>query len=214
MASVVSVNISERKGEAKRPVESIELRLRHGIVGDAHAGDWHRQVSLLSQGCRNYCGKSCYSARTQAGGLLVDLDGGGVAVHGEDLADEALLTHADHVGHIGVFQARGYHQRSRNLDNLSAQIYRPSFSSGQAVHPSPRRRRQDSFARLPLLSPTKSRGFAGGPILKIGGGSRRTSYKMSAPTARSTDFFTLSMPMPRLPLLPGIRMMAGVRSSL
>lgn len=48
MARVVSVNISERKGEAKRPVESIELRLRHGIVGDAHAGDWHRQISLLA----------------------------------------------------------------------------------------------------------------------------------------------------------------------
>ena len=49
MAKVVSVNISERKGEAKRPVESIELRLRHGIVGDAHAGDWHRQISLLAE---------------------------------------------------------------------------------------------------------------------------------------------------------------------
>lgn len=48
MASVVSVNISERKGEQKRPVPAIELRLRHGIVGDAHAGDWHRQISLLA----------------------------------------------------------------------------------------------------------------------------------------------------------------------
>lgn len=49
MASVVSVNISERKGEKKRPVPEIRLRLRHGIVGDAHAGDWHRQISLLAE---------------------------------------------------------------------------------------------------------------------------------------------------------------------
>lgn len=49
MASVVSVNISENKGERKHPVPEIRLRLRHGIVGDAHAGDWRRQISLLAQ---------------------------------------------------------------------------------------------------------------------------------------------------------------------
>ena len=49
MAKVVSVNISERKGTVKVPVPEITLRLRHGIVGDAHAGDWHRQISLLAE---------------------------------------------------------------------------------------------------------------------------------------------------------------------
>ncbi len=49
MAKVVSVNISVRKGEVKRPVPEVYLKLRHGIVGDAHAGDWHRQVSLLAE---------------------------------------------------------------------------------------------------------------------------------------------------------------------
>lgn len=49
MAKVVSVNISAAKGEAKRPVAEIQLKLRHGIVGDAHAGDWHRQISLLAE---------------------------------------------------------------------------------------------------------------------------------------------------------------------
>ena len=49
MAKVVSVNISEKKGTLKKPVPEIELKLRHGIVGDAHAGDWHRQVSLLAE---------------------------------------------------------------------------------------------------------------------------------------------------------------------
>lgn len=49
MAQVVAVCISEKKGERKKPVESVELRENHGIVGDAHAGDWHRQVSLLAR---------------------------------------------------------------------------------------------------------------------------------------------------------------------
>jgi MOSC domain-containing protein YiiM len=49
MANVLAVCISENKGERKKPVESVELRENHGIVGDAHAGDWHRQVSLLAQ---------------------------------------------------------------------------------------------------------------------------------------------------------------------
>ena len=49
MALVLAVCISENKGERKTPVESVELRENHGIVGDGHAGDWHRQVSLLAQ---------------------------------------------------------------------------------------------------------------------------------------------------------------------
>ena len=49
MAQVVSVNISERKGTVKREVAEIQLKLRHGIVGDAHAGDWHRLISLLAE---------------------------------------------------------------------------------------------------------------------------------------------------------------------
>lgn len=48
MAKVLSVNISEIKGTVKKPVESIKLQINHGIEGDAHAGDWHRQVSLLA----------------------------------------------------------------------------------------------------------------------------------------------------------------------
>lgn len=47
MASVIAVCISEKKGTQKHEVPEIQLKKRHGIVGDAHAGDWHRQVSLL-----------------------------------------------------------------------------------------------------------------------------------------------------------------------
>lgn len=49
MAKVVSVNISTKTGVIKEPVESATLKVNHGIEGDAHAGDWHRQVSLLDQ---------------------------------------------------------------------------------------------------------------------------------------------------------------------
>jgi len=49
MASeVVSVNVSEKKGTVKTPVEAIELG-ETGVSGDAHAGSWHRQVSILSR---------------------------------------------------------------------------------------------------------------------------------------------------------------------
>jgi len=47
MGKVVSLNISPKRGTFKEPVDFIELKVQHGIVGDAHAGDWHRQVSLL-----------------------------------------------------------------------------------------------------------------------------------------------------------------------
>lgn len=49
MARVTSVNISEKKGTVKHPVEEARLLPHHGIVGDAHAGDWHRQVSMLAE---------------------------------------------------------------------------------------------------------------------------------------------------------------------
>ncbi|PNU20981.1 MOSC domain-containing protein [Geothermobacter hydrogeniphilus] len=49
MATLVATCISSNKGERKTPVDQVELRPDHGIVGDAHAGDWHRQVSLLAQ---------------------------------------------------------------------------------------------------------------------------------------------------------------------
>ena len=48
MAKITSINISPKKGTFKQPVERAELKVDHGIEGDAHAGNWHRQVSLLS----------------------------------------------------------------------------------------------------------------------------------------------------------------------
>ena len=47
--TVVSVNLSQRKTMRKTPGVSGTLVLDRGFEGDAHAGDWHRQVSLLAQ---------------------------------------------------------------------------------------------------------------------------------------------------------------------
>ena len=48
MAEVLAVCISEVRGISKHPVKEIHLIPEYGIEGDAHAGKWHRQVSLLS----------------------------------------------------------------------------------------------------------------------------------------------------------------------
>lgn len=45
---VLAVCISEKKGTEKKEVEKIVLKEDWGIEGDAHAGKWHRQVSLLA----------------------------------------------------------------------------------------------------------------------------------------------------------------------
>ncbi len=45
---ILAINISREKGEQKRPVLQATVRMNHGIVGDAHAGNWQRQVSLLA----------------------------------------------------------------------------------------------------------------------------------------------------------------------
>lgn len=45
---VSAICTSSEKGVVKKPLESVELQTEHGLVGDAHAGDWLRQVSLLA----------------------------------------------------------------------------------------------------------------------------------------------------------------------
>jgi TatD DNase family protein len=48
MGKVLAVCISAEKGTAKHNIDRGEFEAGHGIKGDAHAGNWHRQVSLLS----------------------------------------------------------------------------------------------------------------------------------------------------------------------
>jgi MOSC domain-containing protein YiiM len=47
-AKIVAVSISRKKGVKKTNVDEVRLICNHGIDQDAHAGDWHRQVSLLA----------------------------------------------------------------------------------------------------------------------------------------------------------------------
>ena len=48
MGKVLAVCTSEKKGTQKEDVGTIEVIEDYGVKGDAHAGKWHRQVSLLS----------------------------------------------------------------------------------------------------------------------------------------------------------------------
>ena len=47
-ATVLATCISEKKGTRKHPVPQISISENYGIIGDAHAGNWHRQISLLA----------------------------------------------------------------------------------------------------------------------------------------------------------------------
>lgn len=49
MGVIRAICISDRRGVQKREVPSARLQEGFGIVGDAHAGNWHRQVSMLSE---------------------------------------------------------------------------------------------------------------------------------------------------------------------
>ena len=49
MGKVRAVCISEKRGTQKKNIESAVFVENWGIEGDAHAGNWHRQISLLSE---------------------------------------------------------------------------------------------------------------------------------------------------------------------
>ncbi len=45
---IVSIAMSKKKGTTKQCIDQAELVENHGIKGDAHAGNWHRQISFLA----------------------------------------------------------------------------------------------------------------------------------------------------------------------
>jgi len=81
---VVSVNVAEDKGVQKTPQRSVTLIAEHGVEGDAHAGPWHRQVSLLAD-------ESVATMRAQ--GLEV-----GPGAFGENVTTEGIVVHQLPVG--------------------------------------------------------------------------------------------------------------------
>jgi len=81
---IVAINLSEEKGTVKRPVEEADLT-EVGLAGDAHAGRWHRQVSLLGQSdIDNFAGAM---DRTLAPGEFAE----NFSLGGIDLSDVSLL---------------------------------------------------------------------------------------------------------------------------
>ena len=48
MGKIMAVCISEKRGTQKKNIEKVRLTENFGLEGDAHGGNWHRQVSLLS----------------------------------------------------------------------------------------------------------------------------------------------------------------------
>jgi len=81
---ILSLNISEKKGEQKIPIKTAELKVDHGILGDAHAGNWHRQISLLAN-------EDIESMR----GNGIDLDYGDFA---ENITTEGIILHELPIG--------------------------------------------------------------------------------------------------------------------
>lgn len=68
MGTIKAICLSSGKGTAKQPVPSAELIEQYGMKGDAHAGNWHRQISLLPVGQ--------VSAFNERGGAVSDGDFG------------------------------------------------------------------------------------------------------------------------------------------
>lgn len=79
MGIVEAVCTSREKGTVKRVVDSAMLVAAWGIEGDAHAGEWHRQVSLLA-------GESIDLVRQQLPGLDFGMFGENLVTRGIDLA--------------------------------------------------------------------------------------------------------------------------------
>lgn len=48
MGIVKAICISEKRGTQKETIDNANIKFGYGIEGDAHGGDWHRQISLLS----------------------------------------------------------------------------------------------------------------------------------------------------------------------
>lgn len=77
--NIRSVSISKNKGEIKKSVSEIQLN-KEGIHGDAHAGPWHRQVSLLAaESISKY--ESATGTRVPDGGFGENITTEGFALH-------------------------------------------------------------------------------------------------------------------------------------
>lgn len=107
MARVVAVNISEKKGVIKHPIEKGYFKVDHGLEGDAHSGNWHRQVSLLGtesidkmkkSGVQGLCSGKFAENITTEGIVLYELPVGTLLRIGEVLMEVTQIGKECHLG--------------------------------------------------------------------------------------------------------------------
>lgn len=80
MAKVIAVNISSEKGVKKHTIPSCQLVMDHGIEGDAHAGKWHRQISLLARESIDKMQATLADVRLKPGDFAENITTEGIAV--------------------------------------------------------------------------------------------------------------------------------------
>ncbi len=112
---VVAVNLSEKKGTVKRPVDEIVVTDR-GLTGDAHAGLWHRQVSLLGQQDIDLFAKSL-GRPLEPGEFAENFSLGGIDLSGVSVLDRLFIGEVElevtqigkkcHGSSCAIFQATG-----------------------------------------------------------------------------------------------------------
>ena len=85
MGTVRAVCLSAEKGTAKKDLGQAELVSQHGLSGDAHAGNWDRQVSLLSL-------QKIEAFRAQGAKVEYGAFGENLVIDGIDLASLAVGT--------------------------------------------------------------------------------------------------------------------------
>jgi MOSC domain-containing protein YiiM len=111
---ILSINVSVRKGMQKTPVGQAQLRAGHGIVGDAHAGPWHRQLSLLAdedvqsmrgRGVQIHCGDFAENLTTW-GVDLAELPVGTRLHLGQAVVEVTQIGKECH-GHCAIYRAVG-----------------------------------------------------------------------------------------------------------
>ena len=77
--TIKAISVSKERGTQKYNVPETEMRADLGIVGDAHAGDWHRQVSLLAMESVNKM--VAKGARVSPGDFAENITTLGVVLH-------------------------------------------------------------------------------------------------------------------------------------
>lgn len=107
MAKIIAINISEKKGVVKHPIDKGFFKVNHGLEGDAHAGNWHRQVSLLgtesiekmkASGIQGLCAGKFAENLTTEGIILYELPVGTKLKIGEVTMEVTQIGKECHMG--------------------------------------------------------------------------------------------------------------------